>query len=768
MSGINNDVNQQQEQTQVPIYTRDDVTAILREFERQRDEQKEFSYKGKQVPEGIPEILDATPASDLKDDIKRYKKQIPRYNHGEWTKNQQINKEFIPDLKKWKVATHQVVSSIFKLAEGARLQARASTEIFELLETIEDKLQFRNEDQQTFITAMSQAAKLAVFGFTQARNLDQDAKEYATKALRLPASLRHVEQEEDNLLRESYQQPLTTTTVEDEVSHREDMVVDRDLSAGPILEIFNQEDEAVEPLRPLQSITIPQTATTTMQQTSNEYNSAVSSMQQVATNTKQSTESNITNTTITTTATTTTTSTKSISESRESESTTITTHKLFDPGRWNITEGTYCEVLPQLDKGDHSSLAIKNSQGGLQNTIFDSTNTLEDSSSPSQPIGTARNRISDTEILDSGDHREEQQPTILQPVSLEVLHHPGTNQEETNLGLQKIKPVHTGPAFQDGRRTRLKRTHRKRRLHSKIRSKRCLHCSSNPSKFKTISGISASRNYIHLQGTKLWVKYSTKNFFKATKIRPRTFAKRRYSIGLFSRRYLHTGSREGAVAEVSGQDHDTSRVVRLHSEQKQECINSIAHSGLPGIHIRYQEDDNQGTGEEDQEPETKTQASATGSQEIMPMDGQPNGEDDSNDTGSSGSPSAHPLSAERSNKIVDGKSLKLGESILVVTPSEGGNKLVADVSDREEWITNQTNTDDGPIDNYIHGQLRHRIGGGITINKDARILDNGREGVVHQRKRADGHLFCAKAPCTKVQKQDDKGTVGGKMVRMFL
>ncbi|EIE91833.1 hypothetical protein RO3G_16544 [Rhizopus delemar RA 99-880] len=679
MSGINNDVNQQQEQTQVPIYTRDDVTAILREFERQRDEQKEFSYKGKQVPEGIPEILDATPASDLKDDIKRYKKQIPRYNHGEWTKNQQINKEFIPDLKKWKVATHQVVSSIFKLAEGARLQARASTEIFELLETIEDKLQFRNEDQQTFITAMSQAAKLAVFGFTQARNLDQDAKEYATKALRLPASLRHVEQEEDismklDLLRESYQQPLTTTTVEDEVSHREDMVVDRDLSAGPILEIFNQEDEAVEPLRPLQSITIPQTATTTMQQTSNEYNSAVSSMQQVATNTKQSTESNITNTTITTTATTTTTSTKSISESRESESTTITTHKLFDPGRWNITEGTYCEVLPQLDKGDHSSLAIKNSQGGLQNTIFDSTNTLEDSSSPSQPIGTARNRISDTEILDSGDHREEQQPTILQPVSLEVLHHPGTNQEETNLGLQKIKPVHTGPAFQDGRRTRLKRTHRKRRLHT-----------------------------------------------------PRIF----------------------------------SKLLRY-------ALEPLRKEGLPGIHIRYQEDDNQGTGEEDQEPETKTQASATGSQEIMPMDGQPNGEDDSNDTGSSGSPSAHPLSAERSNKIVDGKSLKLGESILVVTPSEGGNKLVADVSDREEWITNQTNTDDGPIDNYIHGQLRHRIGGGITINKDARILDNGREGVVHQRKRADGHLFCAKAPCTKVQKQDDKGTVGGKMVRMFL
>lgn len=201
MSGINEDeINQeQQQQAQTPLYTREDVANILREFERERDEQKELSYKGKQLPEGIREVLDSTPTSDLKEDIKRYKKLIPRYKHEEWTKNQQINKEFVPDLKKWKVDSHQVVTSIFKYAESARLQARASTEIFEILESIEENLQFRSEeDHQTFITAMSQAAKLEVFGFTQGRSMDQDAKEYASKALRLPASLRHVEQEEDS------------------------------------------------------------------------------------------------------------------------------------------------------------------------------------------------------------------------------------------------------------------------------------------------------------------------------------------------------------------------------------------------------------------------------------------------------------------------------------------------------------------------------------------------------------------------------------------
>lgn len=46
--------------------------------------------------------------------------------------------------------------------------------------------------------AMSQAERAAVFGFSHdARDLDHEAKELSAKALRLLASLRHLEQEED-------------------------------------------------------------------------------------------------------------------------------------------------------------------------------------------------------------------------------------------------------------------------------------------------------------------------------------------------------------------------------------------------------------------------------------------------------------------------------------------------------------------------------------------------------------------------------------------
>ncbi|EIE91973.1 hypothetical protein RO3G_16684 [Rhizopus delemar RA 99-880] len=199
MSDIENVEHQGQQQEQTLLYTRDDVAKILKEFDRQREEQRESIYRGIQLPEQIREILDETPTADLKDDIKRFKRNVPKYNHNEWTRTPQINKEFINELKKWKVDTHQVVTSIIKHAEEARFQARTSTEIFEILESIEGKCTLEGEEsRQLFFNAMAQASRAAVCGFAHARDLDQEAKEYSTKVLRLPASLRYMEQEEDN------------------------------------------------------------------------------------------------------------------------------------------------------------------------------------------------------------------------------------------------------------------------------------------------------------------------------------------------------------------------------------------------------------------------------------------------------------------------------------------------------------------------------------------------------------------------------------------
>lgn len=127
---------------QPPLFTREDVANIFKElFEKQKDEQREIGYRGKDLPERIREILDETPTSDLKgDDIKRFKKRIPNYNHDEWTSTPQINREFTNDLKKWKVDSPQVFTATNnKYADEARVQARTATEIYELLESIQEK-----------------------------------------------------------------------------------------------------------------------------------------------------------------------------------------------------------------------------------------------------------------------------------------------------------------------------------------------------------------------------------------------------------------------------------------------------------------------------------------------------------------------------------------------------------------------------------------------------------------------------------------------------
>lgn len=95
----------------------------------------------------------------------------------------------IPELKRRKVDTFQIVNNIYKYSENTRVQARASTEIYEqLLHYLQQKIQFNNkEDKQVFGGAVAQAEKLVTFGFGQAKFQDNDVKGFPTKALRVPA-----------------------------------------------------------------------------------------------------------------------------------------------------------------------------------------------------------------------------------------------------------------------------------------------------------------------------------------------------------------------------------------------------------------------------------------------------------------------------------------------------------------------------------------------------------------------------------------------------
>ncbi|KAG1137448.1 hypothetical protein G6F37_013526 [Rhizopus arrhizus] len=191
MSGIDNhDRNE--------YITTAEALALFRKLQLEEQNQRDEGLHGAELPLEISEYLDGTPAYELKEEFKRFKRQIAKYKNDNWNRPEQINKELIPELKKWKIDTFQVVSSIYKYSDNTRAQARASTEIYTQLQYLQQKVHFDNdEDREIFEGAIDQAAKLATFGFGQAKFQDNDAKELATKALRVPASLKHLEKTQD-------------------------------------------------------------------------------------------------------------------------------------------------------------------------------------------------------------------------------------------------------------------------------------------------------------------------------------------------------------------------------------------------------------------------------------------------------------------------------------------------------------------------------------------------------------------------------------------
>jgi ribosome-binding ATPase YchF (GTP1/OBG family) len=98
-------INQHNEQQQQQVFTRAEVESPFREFERTRIREQE-RQQGLELPLAILQALNETSTVQLQENFKNYKRAIQRYNHEKWTRAEQINKEFISDLKNWKVDAH--------------------------------------------------------------------------------------------------------------------------------------------------------------------------------------------------------------------------------------------------------------------------------------------------------------------------------------------------------------------------------------------------------------------------------------------------------------------------------------------------------------------------------------------------------------------------------------------------------------------------------------------------------------------------------------
>ncbi|KAG1171360.1 hypothetical protein G6F36_011768 [Rhizopus arrhizus] len=185
-------------------YTEQEVFELLRRFKIEEQTTTQRAREERELPLEIASFLDETTKQQHQDNFKRYKREISKYYHEEWTMAEEINKSFIPKLKQFTVDTTQVVNAHYKGAETCRLHWRAATEILEQLLTIKSGGLSAEEANQLLDEALESAKRLAIHAWVQGRQQDEEAKDYAIRALRLPPSLKHLEAKESGSRREAF------------------------------------------------------------------------------------------------------------------------------------------------------------------------------------------------------------------------------------------------------------------------------------------------------------------------------------------------------------------------------------------------------------------------------------------------------------------------------------------------------------------------------------------------------------------------------------
>ncbi|KAG1544513.1 hypothetical protein G6F47_005389 [Rhizopus delemar] len=586
-----------------------DALELFKRLQIEERIRKDEERYGSELPLEISEYLDSTPTYEHKEEFTRFKKQSARYRNDNWNKQHQINKEIIPELKKWKTDTHQVVTSIYKYSENTRIQARATTEIYEQLRYLQGKIQFENpEDKEIFDGIIDQAAKLAMFGFGQAKFQDNDARDYATKALKLPASMQYKGKfpEEDraentfdqefmtDLHQARFQQRLLYNNTNNNQQHGH-------LSVG----IFTREGTDVGTASPLQS-TIPTLPPTTI----NSNNFTVAS-------------TNITSTTTTETTTATASTYTTTSYSTE----------LLNSSRWHPSRGPSDQFLPQLEETDTTPMAIETDKRRISDSVYINSKAMLFTKKICSSRRTKGNKYCNKQISNCRNNRKVYRPNSKR-LPFKIFHPSRSNQEETHSGLSQNKPIYSGGTFQDGRGTSSERPHRTKRFHGKTRLTRRIHRITNPSKFKALLSIRKPRHNLPVQSSQLWTKCRSKDFFQNTSVCHRAFKKTRHKNGLLLGRYLHFITKPSRSSKNDPKGNNSLRILRLHNKHKKESINTISCSGILGFRVQHKEDANKGSRIKDPEVDAKNQAGDDAHHQDMSIDGGTTGENNSHDSSS--------------------------------------------------------------------------------------------------------------------------------------
>ncbi|KAG1090212.1 hypothetical protein G6F39_010639 [Rhizopus arrhizus] len=718
-----NDLNLTPEQFE-RLYQQFAAKLRMEDAEQKRNEHFE-------LPTEIQTDLDKTSSSETQQNIKRYIRELPQYEGGIWTSAETINKVFIPDLKRYQIDAYQVVTQRYKDADKIRHAAKAATDIYE------DLIHFATNggDEATFANIVEKARRMAVYGFSTAKTVDTEARDLATKALRLPQSLKYLEDPQDDNKRLAFSPEI----VEKISQARYESAI---LQKATSKDAETQED-ALFLAEPSKNPTIQRSDTTQQtncQQPTNSDHQRTTSVNSV----------NSVNITI---------QYKPINIDYNNNSTTnsyTTTHQpctLHRSNGWDLARWEIETFLTILAIYCTTSLAIISYFSRIQNTVGLQSYPVEIKTATTRNRRTASRRRRRSTVPRGRYYRNITKSRRTLPVQL--LHSTGTDKTETHPRLSETKRVCTMRPLQDGRCAGITRNHRRRRLAMQVGLKRCVYRSAYSRRLKTFSFLQAPKRGLSVSRPSFWSKRGSKNIFKDHAIRNRTFKGRRHPYGLLFGRYLPPRKIQTRNGNGNIQSSHTLNKVRISNQLAEEHSGTIDNARLFGFSIQHKNNEDHSASTQDQQSTVTDQAIEEDlGAAVMPLDCKSFGENDLNDTSCRRSTPSHSVSPEGPQPLIVGQQEQMGQPLQVEYEEQGRPPMVGAVVNNEERSTDPSTanelTEDRPDDSCR--RVGYGLGGELEQGVNVRILDPTRKRTLDKCSGADDDSLCPPVARSKRQK----------------
>ncbi|KAG2213302.1 hypothetical protein INT45_013460, partial [Circinella minor] len=414
------------------------------------------------------------------------------------------------------------------------------------------------------------------------------------------------------------------------------------------------------------------------------------------------------------------------------------------------TRGTPSKIFSILENDHITPVAPFGSTRGLQDTIYNNTATMGNTTPTFKQHRTTSSERSNSEIHTSRHYRSITFPEY--GVSLKFFHNTRTKQKKTYFGLSKNKSIYPMSPFQNGRCTSLERHHRDERLYVQAGFEGCICGGGTSSTISKIYNFYESRNCIPIQDFGVWNECQPENFFKDNEICRGTFTARRHQNGILSRRHLYISENETGDVSCHQASNDTPRIIRIYYQQGKECINPITQTRLPRVSIQFQHYEDYSTYTENKQINKQNQTSTSPTNAHMQMVCKSAGKNDVNDPSYWRSALTHKTFTKGSSTQPTQQPSKMGYTPYALREQYSGITIVDQISSKQKWITNTTNTTRKTNHHHSRRRIQHRMGSRIARIRNYGILDRQRKKLFNQRQRIIGNFIWPQTTCKKISK----------------